>query len=260
MTVEFRYPRGVRLRLKMKLDQTEQGKQVPGASRQFLDAMPPILHHAKSRNDKQTFITPGKRKDLLIQCHDKFCNLLEFVSDLPEHVRLDINNGIYELGLMNLEKITRLEANESNLNDQEIEELRACKLQADSKPLDFDDLENLLSKVSSASHLKYKSIDIRVEKVVNLFDRHMFLRDMVCEYQKAYGEDPDHTYSRKGEPKESKAKGFHGVAYEMCELVGFLPTGIEKVLTAIIGIKPPRPIEEVRAEMAARSVKQSTDT
>ena len=259
MTDEFRFPQGVRVRLKMKLNQTKQGKQVPGASRQFLDAMLPILHYAKSRNDKQTFITPGARKDLLIKCDEKFCNLLEFVSDLPEHVRLDINKGINELGLMNLEKITRLEANESNLNDLEIEELRDCKHQADSKPLNFDDLENLLSKVSSASHLKYKSIDIRVERVVNSLDRDMFLWDMVFEYQKAYGEDPDHTYSRKGEPKESKAKGFHGVAYEMCELVGFLPTGIEDVFTAILGIKPPRPIEEVRAEMAARSATQSTD-
>lgn len=92
------------------------------------------------------------------------------------------------------------------------------------------------------------------------FFRDIFLNIMVNEYRQAYGEFPNHTYSRKGDPQEAKAKGFHGVAYEMCELTGFSPAGIEKVLAAIIGIKPPRPIEEVRAEMAARSATQSTDT
>ena len=83
---------------------------------------------------------------------------------------------------------------------------------------------------------------------------------MVNEYRRAYGVDPDHTYSRKGDPEESKAKGFHGVACEMCVLVGFSPGGIEKEFAAIIGIKSPRPIKDVRDEIAARSATKSTGT
>lgn len=84
------------------------------------------------------------------------------------------------------------------------------------------------------------------------FFRAIFLNGMIREYKRAYGMQPNHTYSRKGDPKESKGKGFHGVACDMCKLVGFSQKGIEKELAAIKRIKPPRDIEEVRAEIKAR--------
>lgn len=93
------------------------------------------------------------------------------------------------------------------------------------------------------------------------FFRSILLNDMVKEYRKAFGEYPLHTYPRGNPPAKYKIKGFHGVAYMICELAGFSPAGIENELREIknVKIKPPRPIEEVRAEIQANKGAKPTD-
>ena len=211
MNKEFRYPRGTWVRLKWKLDRTEQGKLNTGASKLFLEAMRPVLQKAVTHNEQVFYVSPGEMEDHLNQCDEKFTNLLEFISQLPMHVRIELGQQL------------------------------------------VDTLEETLTALIPPKRTRHP----KLPGARNFF-RAIFLNEMVDEYKKTYGTPPNHTYSRKGDPQESKAKGFHGVAYEMCKMVGFSQKGIEKELAAIKAIKPPREIEEVRAEIKARSAAQST--
>jgi len=193
----------------------------------FLEVMRPDLRYAKRHNEERAFVPPGRREDLLEQCSKKFGNLLRFVAELPEHVRRELNNGIYEIGISNLNEITRLESKMDSLNEQELEELEACKIYANSRSLNFDDLEELLSKLASASQLKHKSIDKSVEIFGGNFYRGIFLNKMLREYRKIYGDLPVHTYDRK---KSSKNRRFIGVAMKMCRVVGFSDKHLETEL------------------------------
>ena len=193
----------------------------------FLETMRPELCYVKAHNDEGAFVPPGAREDLLEQCGKKFSNLLHFVIELPGHIRRELNHGLYELGMSNLDKIKRLESRTDQLSEQEIEELQVCKDFADSKPLNIDDLEGLLSKLASASQLKHRSIDKEVEVFGRNFYRGIFLNKMLRIYRMVYEELPVHTYDRK---TSSKNRRFIGVAMKMCKLVGYSNKHLETEL------------------------------
>ena len=186
MNKEFRYPRGAWVRLKWKLDKTKHGKQNIGASKLFLEAMRSVLQKAVKHNEQVFHVPPGEMEDQLDQCDEKFTNLLEFVSQLPLHVRIELGQQL------------------------------------------LDTLEEALTALIPPKRTPHPKLP-----VVRNFFRAIFLNEMVAEYKKAYDTPPNHTYSRRMNPRESKAKDFHGVAYEMCKLVGFSHKGIEKELAAI---------------------------
>ena len=251
MSEEFHYPLGVRVSLKIKLNETEQGKNNILASDQFLDAMRPILFQEKSQIDSGAYVPPRKRYDRLGECETQFRTLLNFLSLQLEHVRREINTGIYDLGLMNLEEIKQLSASDGELSQEELKDLEIRKIQADSEPYNLEGLENFLSQAIFACQCRMELIDKSVEgKLGKTFKRLMFLSEMVITYHNAYGVMPRVTYNRREDPEYAKTKGFYGVAAKMCQLVGH-PKGIEKQLVAIVGKKSPRDIEEVRAELKA---------
>ena len=184
----------------------------------FLEILRPELQYARSHNSSKAYIPAGEREDILNRCNKKFKNLLNFVLELPEHVRRELGEGIYELGTHNLEAIEKLEAQKNELNEAELAELDTRRGTAQGRSLDLEDLEAVLINLVDASEMKLGSIDKKAEVFGHNFYRAIFINTMLRKYLKIYGDLPIHTFKR---PDNTPGRRFIGAAKKFCRIAGF---------------------------------------
>lgn len=195
----------------------------------FLEVFRPDLQYSNLHNVSKAFVPAGEREDLLERCSKKFQNLQKFVLDLPEHVRRELNDGLYDAGILNLEVLKRLESKRQKLNEAELAELDTRSKLTQGKSLDLEDLEFLLSKLVVASKIKLGAIDKKIEVFGHNFYRAIFLNTMLRKYLKVYGELPAHTFKR---PENSSERRFIGAAMKFCRVAGFSDRNLESELSA----------------------------